>query len=61
MRPERIGPTGSASWLWNTAAKRVKPSSTISSNTMSAWLSPVCGRASSVVDLDDERRAIGPS
>ena len=43
VRPERIGPTGSASCEWNTAAKRVRRPSTISSNTMSAWLSPAAG------------------
>ena len=42
-RPDRIGPTGSASWVWNTAAKRVSVPSTISSKTMSALLRPVCG------------------
>ena len=45
VRPLRIGPTGSGAWLWNTAANRVR-CSTFSSNTMSAWLRPLCGRAS---------------
>ena len=44
-RPERIGPTGSLSPLWNTIAKRVMWSLTISSNTRSASLNPLCGRA----------------
>ncbi len=44
-RAERIGPTGSAGVEWKTAAKRVKPPSTISSNTTSASLIPACGRA----------------
>ena len=41
VRPDRIGPIGSALWLWNTAAKRVARPSTISSNTMSATARPV--------------------
>src|SRR3954452_22645245 len=45
IRPERIGPTGSLSPLWNTIAKRVRLSLTISSNTRSASLNPLCGRA----------------
>src|SRR3954470_20542395 len=45
VRAERIGPTGAASVEWNTAAKRVMPS-TISSYTMSAWFRPACGLAS---------------
>ena len=44
VRAERMGPTGSASSDWKTAAKRVMPS-TISSKTTSAWLIPTCGRA----------------
>jgi hypothetical protein len=44
-RPDRIGPTGSLSWLWKTNANRVRLSLTISSNTMSAALNPVWGRA----------------
>ncbi len=42
---ERIGPTRVASWHWNTATYRVIPPSTGSSNTMSAWSSPLWGRA----------------
>src|SRR5581483_8465934 len=44
-RAERIGPTGSDGVEWNTAAKRVKPPSTISSKTTSASLMPSWGRA----------------
>ena len=51
VRPERIGPTGFEPWLWNTAAKRVNRASTISSNTTSAWLSPVCGRAAPTLSI----------
>ena len=50
VRPDRIGPTGLAPLLWNTAAKRV-PTSTISSNTMSAELSPLCGRATGLLSI----------
>src|SRR5262249_42646839 len=50
VRPERIGPTGSAPLLWNTAANRVTPS-TFSSYTMSASLSPLCGRASGLLSI----------
>ncbi len=45
VRPERIGPTGSGAFVWNTAAKRVS-CSTFSSYTRSATPSPLCGRAS---------------
>src|SRR4051794_4972667 len=45
VRLDRIGPTGSATLLWKTAANRVR-CSTFSSKTMSASLSPLCGRAS---------------
>ena len=48
VRPERIGPTGSDSIELNTAANRVARPSTISSYTMSAWLSPDCGSASTL-------------
>ena len=51
VRPDRIGPTGSASWDWNTAAKRVRLPSTISSNTMSASLKPACGRAAGSLSI----------
>src|SRR4029079_1519035 len=44
-RPDRMGPTGSVSPLWNTIAKRVRLSLTISSKTRSASLKPLCGRA----------------
>ncbi len=44
LRPLRIGPTGSLSLVWNTAAKRVSIS-TFSSYTTSAWFNPHCGRA----------------
>jgi hypothetical protein len=43
MRPERMGPTRSAPWLWNTIAKRDTLSLMISSKTMSAWFMPYCG------------------
>src|SRR5581483_10967933 len=45
LRAERIGPTGSASVEWNTAASRVTLPSTFSSYTTSAWFRPSCGRA----------------
>src|SRR5438105_6941712 len=44
-RAERTGPTGFDSSEWNRAANRVIPPSTPSSNTTSAWLSPIWGRA----------------
>ena len=44
-RADRTGPTGSDGVEWKTAAKRVKPPSTISSKTTSASLMPICGRA----------------
>ena len=50
VRPERIGPTGFADAEWNTAAKRV-PYSTTSSNTRSAELSPLCGRARMLLSI----------
>src|SRR6188472_4128612 len=50
-RPERTGPTVSTPCDWNTAAKRVAPSLMISSNTMSAELSPVCGRAGPTLSI----------
>ena len=50
VRPERIGPTGSAPLLWNTAANRVS-SSTFSSYTRSASSRPLCGRASGLLSI----------
>src|SRR5512143_1207027 len=44
-RADRTGPTGVASVDWNTAASLVMPPSTSSSNTTSASLIPLCGRA----------------
>ena len=51
IRPERIGPTGLLPLLWKTIAKRVRLSLTISSNTMSASLKPVCGRAPGALSI----------
>src|SRR5687768_3230988 len=45
VRAERTGPTGFDPSEWNRAAKRVMPPSTPSSNTTSAWLRPIWGRA----------------
>ena len=45
VRAERTGPTGSVPTEWNTATNRVMSASTTSSNTMSAWFSPVWGSA----------------
>src|SRR3954452_22667106 len=50
-RPDRTGPTVSTSCDWNTVAKRVAPSLMISSNTMSAELSPVWGRAGPTLSI----------
>ena len=65
MRPERIGPTGSLPWLWNTIAKRVRLSLTISSYTRSAALKPVCGRAAGALSILTTRAgragAVSPS
>ena len=48
--PSGSGPTGVESADWNTAKNRVMPS-TSSSYTTSAWLSPVCGRASAWLSI----------
>src|SRR4051795_12934012 len=64
IRPERIGPTGSVSPLWNTIANRVRLSLTISSNTRSASLNPLCGRAPlalSILTISAGRAAIAGS
>ena len=50
-RPERTGPTVSTPCEWKTAANRVAPSLMISSNTMSASLSPDCGRAGPTLSI----------
>jgi len=50
VRAERMGPTGVESPDWKTAKNRVMPS-TSSSYTTSAWLSPVCGRASAWLSI----------
>src|SRR5258705_40720 len=44
-RADRTGPTEPGSSELNTAARRVTPPSTCSSNTMSAWFIPDSGRA----------------
>src|SRR5581483_10559239 len=44
-RAYRTGPTGFDSSEWHSAANRVIPPSTPSSNTTSAWLRPIWGRA----------------
>src|SRR3954468_2377159 len=64
IRPERMGPTGSVSPLWNTIANRVRLSLTISSNTRSASLNPLCGRAPlalSILTIRAGRAAIAGS
>src|SRR3954467_14013790 len=64
IRPERMGPTGSVSPLWNTIANRVRLSLTISSNTRSASLKPLCGRAPlalSILTISAGRAAIAGS
>ena len=45
VRADRTGPTSAASFEWKMVKKRVTPSSTFSSTTMSAELIPVGGRA----------------
>src|SRR3954470_9160128 len=64
IRPERMGPTGSVSPLWNTIANRVRLSLTISSKTRSASLNPLCGRAPvalSILTISAGRAAIAGS
>src|SRR5579875_2672584 len=51
VRAERIGPTLSAEWHWKTANRRVSPPSTCSCTTMSAALSPACGRAGAMLSI----------
>ena len=51
IRPERIGPTWFEPWLWKTIANRVRLALTISSNTMSASLKPVWGRAGGALSI----------
>src|SRR5664279_361344 len=50
-RTERTGPTGLASWDWNTARYRVVPPSTTSSYTTSAWSMPLWGHAADALSI----------
>src|SRR5664280_683313 len=50
-RTERTGPTGLASWDWNTAKYRVVPPSATSSYTTSAWSMPLCGHAADALSI----------
>ena len=51
VRPERIGPTGSASWRVEHGGEAGERPSTISSNTMSAWLSRSAGGRASTLSI----------
>ena len=51
MRAERIGPTTSGMFELNTAAIRVRPHSTSSTYTMSAWVRPAWGCARPVLGI----------